>query len=549
MAKQILFEDAARASLKRGIDKVANAVRITIGPRGRNVVIDKGYGAPTITNDGVSIAKEISLPDKVENMGAEIVKDVANKTNDNAGDGTTTAVILTQAIVEGGMKKTAMGVNPMGVRIGIEHAAKEVVAELQKIAKPIKDKNEIVQVARVSSESEEFGKIIADAIDKVGKNGVVTVEESQSFGVESEVVEGMQFDKGYTSPYMITNPERMEAEYNDPYILITDKKISSIKEILPILEKVAALGRKELVIIAEDVDGEALATLVVNKLRGSFNTLAIKAPGYGDRRKEMLNDIAVMTGGKVVSEEIGLKLDNIDIAMLGKARRIVSTKDETTIVGGKGKKSEIDARIAQIKVQLDQTDSSFDKEKMQERLGKLSGGVAVIRVGAATESEMKYMKLKIEDAVEATKAAIEEGIVPGGGTALVRAMAIVRERGVRCPSADIKTEFDAGVDVLLTALTAPLRQIAANAGKDGAVIVDKVMNGKAKEGYDASADKIVVDMLAAGIIDPVKVTRTALEHASSAAAILLTTEVAITDIPEKKEAPMGGGHEMGGMDY
>ncbi len=552
MAKQILFEDNARTALKRGIDKVANAVRITIGPRGRNVVIDKSYGAPTITNDGVSIAKEISLPDKVENMGAEIVKDVANKTNDNAGDGTTTAVILTQAIVEGGFKKTAMGVNPMGVRIGIEHAAKEVVAELKKMAKDIKDKSEIVQVATVSSESAEFGKIIADAIDRVGKNGVVTVEESQSFGVESEVVEGLQFDKGYVSPYMITNPERMEAEYNDPQILITDKKISSIKDMLPVLEKIAATGRKELVIIAEDVDGEALATLVVNKLRGAFSVLALKAPGYGDRRKEMLQDIATMTGGKVISDEVGLKLENMDLGMLGRARRIVASKDETTIIGGKGKKAEIEARIAQLRVQLENTDSSFDKEKLQERLGKLSGGVAVIRVGAGTESEMKYMKLKIEDAVEATKAAIEEGIVPGGGTALVRAMSAVRERGVHCPSQDIKSEFEAGVDVLLTALTSPLRQIAANAGKDGAVIVDKVVNGKAKEGYDASADKMVPDMLAAGIIDPVKVTRTALEHASSAAAILLTTEVAITDIPEeKKDSPMGGGMGGmgGGMDY
>ncbi|PIR46546.1 MAG: chaperonin GroEL [Candidatus Vogelbacteria bacterium CG10_big_fil_rev_8_21_14_0_10_45_14] len=550
MAKQILFEDAARSALKRGIDKAANAVRVTIGPRGRNVVIDKGYGAPTITNDGVSIAKEISLADKVENMGAEIVKDVANKANEKAGDGTTTAVILTQAVVEGGFKKTAMGVNPMGVRLGIEHAARDVVEELKKMAKPIKDKSEIAQVATVSSESAEYGKIIADAIDKVGENGVVTVEESQSFGVESEVVEGMQFDKGYVSPYMITNTERMEAEYNDPLILITDKKISSIKELLPVLEKIAATGKKELVIIAEDVDGEALATLVVNKIRGAFSVLAVKAPGYGDRRKEMLQDIAVLTGGKVISEEVGMKLENFEMNMLGRARRVVSSKDETTVVDGKGKKQDIDARVASLKVQLENTDSSFDKEKIQERLGKLSGGVAVIRVGAATESEMKYIKLKLEDAVEATKAAIEEGIVPGGGTALVRAMVSVREKGVRATSVDIKSEFEAGVDVLLSALSAPLRQIAENAGKDGAVIVDKVVNGKGKEGYDASADKMVPDMLALGIIDPVKVTRTALEHSASAAAILLTTEVAITDIPEEKKEGgmgMGGGGGMGDM--
>ncbi|MBI5138519.1 MAG: chaperonin GroEL [Candidatus Vogelbacteria bacterium] len=552
MAKQIIYGEDARKGLKRGVDKVANAVRITIGPRGRNVVIDKGYGAPTITNDGVSIAKEVSLSDKIENMGAEIVKDVANKANDNAGDGTTTAVILTQAIVEEGFKKTSLGANAMGVRTGIEHATRDVVAALKEISKPIKGKQEIIQVATVSAESAEFGKIIADAIEKVGKDGVVTVEESQTFTVESEVVEGMQFDKGYVSPYMITNPDRMEAVYEDAPILITDKKISTIKEILPLLEKIAQQGKKDLVIIAEDVDGEALSTLIVNKLRGAFNTLAIKSPGYGDRKKEMLADIAIMTGGKVVSEETGQKLDTVGVEMLGRARRVIATKDNTTIVGGKGKKSEIDARVAQLRTQVTNTESSFDKEKLHERIGKLSGGVAVIKVGAATEADMKYKKLKIEDAVEATKAALEEGIVAGGGVALIRAMNKVAEKGVKCPSSDIKDEFEAGVQVLLSSLSAPLRQIAVNAGKeDGAVIVDKVKNGKGNEGYDAGKDQMVKDMVADGIIDPVKVTRTALEHAASATAILLTTEVAIAEEPKKDEVHGAGGHGGGmeGMDY
>ncbi|MEI6296936.1 MAG: chaperonin GroEL [bacterium] len=550
MAKQIVYNNDARQALKRGVDKVANAVKITIGPKGKNAVIDKGYGAPIITNDGVSIAKEITLSDKIENMGAEIVKDVAGKANDVAGDGTTTAVILTQAIVDEGFKRISLGVNAMGVRTGIEHATRAVVAELLKMAKPIKNRNEIVQVATISSESKEFGEIIADAIDKVGKDGVVTVEESQSFGVESEVVEGMQFEKGYSSPYMVTNTERMEAEYEEALILITDKKISSIKEILPLLEKIAATGKKELVIISEDLDGDALTTLVVNKIRGSFSALAVKAPGFGDRRKEMLEDIAIMTGGKVISEEVGLKLDVATMDLLGKARKVVSTKEMTTIIGGKGKKANIDARIGQIKTQIENTESTYDKEKLQERLGKLSGGVAVIKVGAATEADMKYKKLKIEDAVEATKAAIEEGIVAGGGTALVRAMVKVSANGVQSPSEDIKIEFDAGVAVLLHSLQAPLRQIAINAGKDdGLVIVDKIKNGKDNEGYDANKDKIVKDMVTAGIIDPVKVTRTALEHSASAAAILLTTEVAIAEEPVKKEEPRGGGHshdeEMG----
>ena len=548
MSKQIIFNDDARKALKSGIDQVANAVKITIGPKGRNVVIDKGYGAPMITNDGVTIAKEITLSNKVENMGAEIIKDVASKTNDIAGDGTTTAVILTQAIFEEGLKKTSLGVNAMGVKIGIEKASEEVVKALKALAKPIKDKNEIVQVATISAESEEFGKIIAEAIEKVGKDGVVTVEESQSFGVESEFVEGMQFNKGYLSPYMITDGDRMEAEYKDALVLLCDKKISSIKEILPLLEKLAGSGKKELVIIADDIDGEALATLVVNKIRGTFNTLAIKSPGYGDHKKEMLGDIAILTGGEVVSEDVGIKLENVEISMLGRARRIISSKDETTIVGGKGKKFDIDARIVSIKKQIESADSTYDKDKLRERLGKLSGGVAVIKVGATTEAEMKYKKLKIDDAVAATKAAIDEGIVSGGGVALIKAGAKVASKKLVSPSADIAHEFQVGVKILLKALEAPIRQIVINAGKDNAsVIIDKILSGKGSEGYDANADKMVADMFKAGIIDPVKVTRTGLERASGAASMLLTTEVAICDEPKKEEAGHGGG--MPGMDY
>ena len=547
MAKQITFNDDARKALKRGIDQVADAVKITIGPKGRNAVLDKGYGAPTITNDGVSIAKEITLADKVENMGAEIIKDVASKTNDIAGDGTTTAVILAQAIIEEGFKKTALGVNAMGVKAGIEAAAAKVVKELKAIAKPIKDKHEIVQVATISAESEEFGKIIADAIEKVGKDGVVTVEESQSFEVESEFVEGMQFDKGYVSPYMITDAERMEAVYEDPVVLITDKKVSTVKEILPLLEKLAGAGRKEMVIIADDVDDEALTTFVVNKLRGTFNVLAVKAPGYGDRKKEMLVDIATLTGGTLISEEVGIKLENVEPNMLGRARRVIATKDGTTVVGGKGKKADIEERVATIKKQIEASDSSYDKDKLRERLGKLSGGVAVIKVGATTEAEMKYKKLKIDDAVAATKAAVDEGIVPGGGTALIKAGAKVAASKIAAPSEDIAAEFQAGVEILLDSLKAPIEQIVLNAGKNNAaVVIDKILSGKANEGYDANADAVAEDMFKAGIIDPVKVTRTGLERAASAAAILLTTEVAITEEP-KKEEPHNHGAEMGGM--
>jgi chaperonin GroEL len=557
MSKKILYNEAARKALKRGVDIVADAVKITIGPRGRNVVLDKGYGSPTITNDGVSIAKDISLKDKFENMGAEIVKEVATKTNDVAGDGTTTATILTQAIVDEGMKQTSMGINAMGVRAGIEAAAKDVVAALKKAAKPIKSDEEIKQVATISSESAELGSIIAETIKKVGKDGVVTVEESQTTTLESEVVEGIQFDKGYVSAYMITNVERMEAEFKEPAILITDKKISAIKEVLPLLEQLAQSGKKDLVIIAEDVDGEALSTFVVNKLRGTFNVLAVKAPGYGDNKKAMLEDIAVTVGATVISEDVGMKFEKADISMLGKARKVISTKDNTIIVGGKGKRSDIEKRIAQLKKQYESFSSKEkmseygDAHKLAERIAKLSGGVAVIRVGAATETEMKYLKMKIEDAVNATKAAIEEGIVPGGGVALVRAANEVA-RSSASKQAKVgkitSAEEILGYEIVLKSLESPLKQIAINAGKDdGSVIVDKIKNGKGNSGYDALADKMVDDMIVAGIVDPVKVARLGVENACSAAALLLTTEAAIADEPEEKKQQ--GNQGMGDMGY
>ncbi|MDO8572253.1 MAG: chaperonin GroEL [bacterium] len=547
MAKQILFNEKARSALKAGVDKVADAVKITLGPRGRNVVYDRGYGSPMITNDGVSIAKEITLPDKFENMGAEIVKEVASKTNEIAGDGTTTAVVLTQAIVAEGMKQVAMGLNAMGLRHGIEKAAEEAVKALRDMAKPIKGKNEIRQVATISAESEEIGKIIAETIEKVGKDGVVTVEESQSFGVESEVVEGLEFDKGYVSPYMITNGERMEASYKDALILVTDKKITAINDILPLLEKVVQTGKKDLVIIADDVEGEALTTFVVNKLRGSFNVLAIKAPGYGDRKKEILQDIAITIGAKVVSEEFGIKLDKAELSMLGHAGKVISTKDKTIIVGGKGKKADIDARVAQLKKQAQMTESKFDLEKIEERVAKLSGGVAVIKVGAATETEMKYLKLKIEDAVNATKAAIEEGIVPGGGIALVRVSQKLRDKKM----GDVGSEIHAGYNIVINALEAPLREIAVNAGKgDGSIIVEKVKEMLGNGGYNALTGVFEVDMIVSGIIDPVKVTRSGVQNATSAAAILLTTEVAITEeAKEEKGGSPGMGGMGSGMDY
>ncbi|MBI2053407.1 MAG: chaperonin GroEL [Candidatus Sungbacteria bacterium] len=546
MAKQILFGEKARQQMKRGVDVLGNAVKTTLGPRGRNVVFDKSFGAPQITNDGVTIAKEIELEDKFENMGAELVKEVASKTNDAAGDGTTTAVVLAQSLIHEGLKYATAGVNSVGLRRALEEAREEVVKELQKMAKPVKEKEEIIQVATISAESRELGEIIAEAIEKVGKDGAVTVEESQGVGIEKEVVEGMQFDRGYVSPYMITNAERMESVMEDPFILVTDKKISSIQTILPLLEKLARTGKKELVIIAEDVEGDALATLVVNRLRGAFNALAVKAPGFGDRRKEMLEDIAVLTGAKVITEELGLKLENTEVEMLGRARRVVTDKDNTTIVGGKGKKDDLEKRIAQIRVQIEKSSSEYDKEKLQERLAKLAGGVAVIRVGAATETEMKYIKLKIEDAVAATKAALAEGIVPGGGVALFKAAVLLRDRWMRRADGDSErsgAEYQAAYAILLNALEEPLSQIAINAGKRVGEVTTKVKekmgsDGKSQAGYDASTDRIVADMVKEGIVDPVKVTRSALENAVSVAAMFLTMEVAIADLPKKEEKGM-----------
>lgn len=539
MSKQIVYNEEARKLLKAGVDKVANAVKVTMGPRGRNVVLEKSYGAPTITNDGVSIAKEISLSNKFENMGAEIVKEVATRTNDKAGDGTTTATVLTQAIVAEGMKHSTMGLNAMGLKIGIEKASRDIVEELRKIAKPIKTKEEYKQVATISGESEEVGNIIADTIEIVGKDGVITVEESQSIGIEKEVVKGLSFDKGYISPYMVTNSERMEAEYRDVPILVTDKKISSIKDILPLLEKVAETGRKDLVIICEDVDGEALTTFVLNKIRGTFNILAIKAPGFGDRKKEMLSDLAITVGATVVTSEVGINFEKTEVTMLGRAQKVISTKDTTVIVGGKGKKADIDKRIAQIKAQKASTKSKFDKEKLDERVAKLSGGVAVIKVGAATETEMKYLKLKIEDAVNATKAAIEEGIVSGGGSALVRvAKKLTGKKNF------VSKDEEAGYKVVIKALLAPIKQIAENSGReDSAIIIQAIRDSKSETaGFDFLKDESIEDMVRAGIIDPVKVTRSAVENSCSASAILLTTEVAIAEEPkEEKEAHLPQG--------
>ena len=570
MAKQILFNEKARRALKSGIDKAAGAVKVTLGPRGRNVALDKGYGGPTITNDGVSIAKEISFKDKFENMGAEIVKEVASKTNDIAGDGTTTSVVLLQAIVEEGMKSLSSGTNAMALKVGIEKATADVVAELKKLAKKIQNDDEIRQVATVSAESEDIGKIIADTIKIVGKDGVVTVEESESFGIEKEVVEGMQFSKGYLSHYMLTDTARMEAVYKNALILLTDKKISTVQEILPILEKVAASGKKELVIIADDVDGEALTTLVVNRLRGAFSVLAVKAPGYGDRKAEMLGDIAVLTGGQVISDKTGSKFEDTTLEMLGKASKVVSDKDTTTIVGGAGTKKAIEQRVAEIRAQIKNTTAKFDKEELEKRLAKMTGGVAVIRVGAASETEMKYLKLKIEDAVNATKAAIEEGIVAGGGSALLRAAMNVRKNieerlaKSRRPGVGIPTkasgknvveeneftfdEFGRGYSIVLDACEKPIRQIIENCGFGSeSVILEtirKIDNENA--GLNAVTMSPVEDMLKKGIIDPLKVTRTALERASSAAGIFLTTEAAIADEPEEKKNIQP---DMGNMEY
>jgi chaperonin GroEL len=555
MAKQILFSEDARKAIAKGIAQAAHAVKVTLGPRGRNVVIEKSYGGPRITNDGVSIAKEISLKDKFENMGAEIVKEVANKTNDTAGDGTTTSVVLLEALVQEGLSRVMKGANAMAIRSGMEKAKNAALAELKKMAKPVSGKAEVKQVASISAESEVLGSIIAEAVEKVGASGVVTVEESQGMELSYDIVEGLQIDKGYVSAYMVTNPERMEAEMKDALILLTDKKIGNVQEILPLLEKVVQSGKKELVIIAEDVEGDALSTFIVNKLRGTFSVLAIKAPGYGDRKKDVLADIATVVGGQVITSEVGMTFENATLAMLGKATRVVATKDATTIVGGKGKKADIAARVAQLSAQMKNTDSKFDKEKFEERIAKLSGGVAVISVGAATETEMKYLKDKIDDAVKATKASIEEGIVAGGGTALAKVAKKLAQHqdsfgaGRAAHESKMSVDEKSGFDIVVQALETPLAQIAINAGKDdAAVIVSKVQSGKANAGYNALTDEIVEDMLAAGIVDPVKMPRMALENAVSAAAMLLTTEAAIADIPEPKKESSGGG-DMGGMGF
>jgi len=543
MAKQIFYSEEARAKLKAGVDKLANVVKITLGPKGRNVVLDKGFGSPTVTNDGVSIAKEIELEDKVENMGAEIVKEVSSKTNDVAGDGTTTAVVLAQALVQRGFKNVAAGANPLALRRGIEKGLRVVVEELRNLSKKLSGRDEIAQVATISAEDSEIGSLIAEVIEEAGKDGVVTVEESKTFGLSKEVVKGLQFDRGYISPYMVTDTEKMEAVYENAYIFITDKKITSLQDILPVLEAVAKTGKKELVIIADEIEGDALATLVVNRLRGVFNTLAVKAPGFGDRRKEMLEDIAVVTGGVVISEEKGMTLEKIDVQSLGKARKVIASKENTMIVGGEGNKAKIDARVAQIRVEIANTESEFDKEKLQERLGKLSGGVAVIKVGAPTEVEQKARQHKAEDALSATKAAIEEGVVPGGGVALLRASRALDS--VACEDEDEKL----GVEILKRAMEEPLRMIANNAGVEGSVVVEYVKSQKGSLGFNAAKGRYE-DLMQAGIMDPTKVVRSALENAVSGSGTLLTTEAAVVDLPKKDEAHgHGGGMGMPQMDY
>ena len=540
MAKMIQFGEEARRAMQSGVDKLANTVKVTLGPKGRNVILDKKFGSPLITNDGVSIAREIELEDPYENMGAQLVKEVATKTNDVAGDGTTTATLLAQAIIREGLKNVTAGANPILIRNGIKKAVDVAVEEIKNISKPVAGKEDIARVAAISAADEEIGTLISEAMEKVGNEGVITVEESKSMGTELDVVEGMQFDRGYVSPYMATDTEKMEALLDNPLILITDKKISNIQEILPILEQIVQNGRK-LLIIAEDVEGEAMATLVVNKLRGTFNCVAVKAPGFGDRRKEMLQDIAILTGGEVISEELGRDLKEVTLDMLGQAESVKVTKENTTIVNGKGEKSLIQERIGQIKVQIEETSSEFDKEKLQERLAKLSGGVAVIKVGAATETELKERKLRIEDALAATKAAVEEGIVPGGGTAYVNVINKV---------AELTSEVDdtqVGINIIVKALEEPMRQIAINAGLEGSVIIEKVKYSEAGIGYDALNDKYV-NMLQTGIVDPTKVTRSALQNAASVASTFLTTEAAVADIPQKEAAPAPNpGMGMDGM--
>ncbi|MBK9691371.1 MAG: chaperonin GroEL [Gemmatimonadetes bacterium] len=540
-AKELLFNSEARARLKKGVDALADAVKVTLGPKGRNVVIDKKFGAPTVTKDGVTVAKEIELADPIENMGAQMVKEVATKTSDLAGDGTTTATVLAQAIYREGLKNVTAGANPMELKRGIDRAVEAIIDELKRISTPSAGKKEIAQVGTISANNDhEIGKLIADAMEKVGKDGVITVEEAKGLETTLETVDGMQFDRGYLSPYFVTDPEKMEAVLEDGYILIHDKKISAMKELLPVLEKIAQTG-KPLLIIAEDVEGEALATLVVNKLRGTLKVCAVKAPGFGDRRKEMLVDIAKLTGGKVISEEVGFKLENAVLADLGRAKRIVVDKDNTTVVDGKGKDDDIQGRIAEIKVAIDKSTSDYDREKLQERLAKLSGGVAVINVGAATETEMKEKKARVEDALHATRAAVEEGIVPGGGVALLRAQSVLEK---------VKGTEDEkiGVDIVRRALEEPIRMIAQNAGAEGSIIVAKVRESKDKTfGYNAATDTYE-DLVKAGVIDPTKVTRTALQNAASIAGLLLTTECVVVERKEEKPAPAApGGGGMGGM--
>jgi chaperonin GroEL len=542
MAKSIIFDDKARNKILKGVNKLANAVRITLGPKGRAVVLDKGYGSPTITRDGVSIAKEIELEDKFENMGAELVKEVASKTNDVAGDGTTTATLLTQILVNEGLKNVAAGVDPIGMQKGMEKAIDLVLNELKNISKPVSGKEDYEHVATISARDENIGKLIAEVIDKVGKDGVVTVEEGQTVGITYELAEGMQFDRGYISPYMITNPEKMEAVLEDPLILITDRKISSIHDLVPLLEKIVQSGRRPILIIAEDVEGEALATLIVNKLKGILITVAVKAPGFGERRKEMLQDIAILTAGQVISEELGLKLENADMHQLGEARKVIVTKDTTTIVGGKGRKEDIDARIAQIRKQLETTTSEYDKEKLQERLAKLAGGVAVIKVGAPTEVQQKELQHRVEDAVAATKAAIEEGIIPGGGVALIRTLPALEKLIDQLSKENIPQYI--GASIVRKAIEAPLRQIAENAGVDPSVVLEKVKEGKDDFGFNASTLKYE-NLMKSGIIDPTKVTRSALQNAGSIANLLLITQCMISEIPEKKKNDSPSMPDMG----
>ncbi|HEY1049533.1 MAG TPA: chaperonin GroEL [Prosthecobacter sp.] len=541
MAKQLHFDESARQALLRGVTKLARAVKATLGPSGRNVILEKKFGSPTITKDGVTVAKEIELPDPYENMGAQLIKEVSSKTSDIAGDGTTTATVLAEAIYSEGLRNVTAGANPTSLQRGILKATEAIVAKLKEISTPVKDSKEVAQVATVSANWDaSIGSIIAEAMDKVGKEGTITVEEAKSIETTLEVVEGMQFDKGYLSPYFVTNPETMEANLESAYILINEKKISSLKDMLPLLEKVARSG-KPLLIIAEDVEGEALATLVVNKLRGTLNIVAVKAPGFGDRRKAMLEDIAILTGGRCITEDLGIKLENIELSDLGQAKRITIGKENTVIVEGEGGSDAIAGRVSQIKNQIAETTSDYDREKLQERLAKLAGGVAVINVGAATETEMKEKKARVEDALHATRAAVEEGIVPGGGVALIRAQAAVGDLGL---TGDEKT----GAEIIARAIEAPLRQLAANAGVEGALIVAEVKKGKGNNGYNVATGKYE-DLIKGGVVDPAKVTRSALQNAASISGLLLTTECLITELPEKKEAPAGGhGHDHGGMD-